>query len=143
MIMQNQICLSFQCNLQEFSCHDGTCLNSSVRCNGINECFDGSDEIDCRVLKISQDSYLGANPPVTDDRRTIINVSTEIFYIRSFDPKAMTFVVGFKFEMFWFDSRIKFANLKNGTSGAQMLESEKQLIWIPKIFFSNSLQSID
>lgn len=43
------------CSTGEYLCDDGTCRMGS-RCNGINDCDDGSDESSCssNVLKMSQ-----------------------------------------------------------------------------------------
>ncbi|XP_035661011.1 laminin subunit gamma-3-like [Branchiostoma floridae] len=30
-----------------FSCNDGFCIDRSLRCNGVTNCFDSSDELDC------------------------------------------------------------------------------------------------
>lgn len=36
-----------RCRTNDFHCGSGECLPASVRCNGISECFDSSDEADC------------------------------------------------------------------------------------------------
>jgi len=35
------------CFNNEFRCHDGSCVNIHYHCDGINDCKDQSDELDC------------------------------------------------------------------------------------------------
>ncbi|XP_033099551.1 uncharacterized protein LOC117103150 [Anneissia japonica] len=42
------------CNANEFGCDGGRCLESSLRCNGIPECIDGTDELKCAQCSKSQ-----------------------------------------------------------------------------------------
>ena len=35
------------CSAHEFSCLDGMCVSASLRCNFVQDCIDGSDELDC------------------------------------------------------------------------------------------------
>ena len=35
-----------KCNEGEFKCHDGTCIDADLACNGEEHCPDGSDEDD-------------------------------------------------------------------------------------------------
>lgn len=35
------------CKLDEIQCPNGLCVDIESRCNGINECPDGFDEINC------------------------------------------------------------------------------------------------
>ena len=41
------------CTPGEFQCNNGRCLDIRRKCNGYDECGDGSDEIDCgRLVQI-------------------------------------------------------------------------------------------
>lgn len=35
------------CNEDEFQCKNGLCIDANDRCNGIKDCYDGSDELKC------------------------------------------------------------------------------------------------
>ncbi|KAJ6662723.1 hypothetical protein lerEdw1_011363, partial [Lerista edwardsae] len=39
--------ISQPCPLGSFECHTGLCIQETQRCNGINDCFDDSDELFC------------------------------------------------------------------------------------------------
>lgn len=36
------------CTASQFKCRNEQCVDSSARCNGVNDCFDHSDELNCR-----------------------------------------------------------------------------------------------
>ncbi len=38
---------AIDCNVGEFACDNGVCINSSWRCDGNADCDDHSDEIGC------------------------------------------------------------------------------------------------
>lgn len=41
------------CTTNEFKCgNGGGCINSTLHCNGYDDCFDGSDEVGCRKYTI-------------------------------------------------------------------------------------------
>ena len=37
------------CTSEEFQCNNTVCMPMSVRCNGILQCADGSDEANCQT----------------------------------------------------------------------------------------------
>lgn len=36
------------CRPDQFECEDGGCIHGSRQCNGIRDCVDGSDEVNCK-----------------------------------------------------------------------------------------------
>lgn len=49
---------SFTCNFpDEFQCHDGNCISSSLVCNGQFDCFDTSDELNCKARECFSKEY--------------------------------------------------------------------------------------
>lgn len=39
------------CNVSQFGCHDGLCVDIQRRCDMIHDCHDKSDEVDCHTLR--------------------------------------------------------------------------------------------
>ena len=53
MILEIRIILFIEgCSANQFTCNNGHCVPSTARCNGNNECKDGSDESNCGNLEI-------------------------------------------------------------------------------------------
>lgn len=45
------------CKATEFKCKTAGCINGTLKCNGVQDCFDGSDEFNC-TSKLHLDSFL-------------------------------------------------------------------------------------
>lgn len=46
------------CSADEFSCDNGNCVLDDQRCNGEDNCGDGSDERDCREIYLLIINYV-------------------------------------------------------------------------------------
>ena len=57
--------ISTNCDVNEFSCDDGTCIDISKKCNFADDCVDSSDEKMCDLLSMK---HYGAdyNPVIHD-----------------------------------------------------------------------------
>ena len=126
----------FQCEGDQFTCNDGTCIALEKRCNDIFECKDDSDENDCETLVIQESSYRKGLPPISLSGKTSIAVSVTVDSVTKIDELEMTFKARLQIYLQWRDERITFKNL---AAYGNVLSMEKQKkIWIPNGIFSNT-----
>ena len=93
----------FQCNPSEFGCSNGTCISIEKHCDGIADCNDKFDEINCEMVTIDKDLYHREQPPLNKETlHTSVNVDFEIISIDDFDEIQMAFTLKFKVELKWF-----------------------------------------
>ena len=78
------------------------------RCNSEPDCFDLSDEFDCKIINPgkSYQSFI-APPPIKSsmEKKVVIDISTDIVRILDIDEIAGIFHVQFFLHFSWFDSR--------------------------------------
>ena len=132
--------LSFTtCTKDQFTCNSGLCINILDRCNSRPDCYDLSDEFNCRKINPgpSYQPYI-APPPVNKSDKIVIVTSADIMSILDIDEIASIFQVQFFLHLTWLDSRLKFYNLKNDTGLNALSPMEMQQLWIPVLMFENT-----
>ena len=109
---------------KEYTCSSGHCIGIEKNCDGHVDCADGSDETNCYHIRIPQ-SYKQINPPSTD-----IYVNASIDSIQDIDTIEMVLELTQTIALSWFDSRLEFTNLHNGTLNMVRDGLEKE-VWTP------------
>ena len=54
------------CNDTQFTCADGLCVDMSTRCDQADDCRDGSDEKNCRIVHVDSSKYLKVGTGLED-----------------------------------------------------------------------------
>ena len=104
------------------------------------DCEDFSDEKNCKLVIMDDDYQMEDAPIDANENGTNVFVSFTIFDLNSFHEISMSFQIKFTITMKWYDSRLIYSNLQNGTELKNKLgKSERDHIWIPQLFISNSL----
>ena len=123
-----------QCK-DEFTCHmHGYCISMMKRCNGHQDCSDGSDEANCTIMTF-QDGYDKKYPSMEN---TTVLISMEIIDIWDIQELEMDYTVRLKTKIWWYDSRITFRNLKINEDKNHLSMNEIDQIWSPELLFLES-----
>ena len=151
------------CSDEQFTCHDGLCvplqdrsnnpfphlLNILVfapvsRCDGVPNCLDRSDELECRVLEpdSSYNRFL-APPPNKPANKVKVDISVTIMLLNAFNIIGSSFDLEFSIANVWVDSRLSFNNLRLNRSSNMMGPQDKAYIWFPKFVFENTQQKLE
>ena len=135
-----QLMLSFTtCKEDQFTCDNGLCINILDRCNSRPDCLDLSDEFECRKIDPgpSYQAYI-APPPINSTGKIIVDVSADIMSILDIDEISSIFQVQFFLHLTWYDSRLRFYNLKEDTGLNALSPEEKTKLWAPHLTYVNT-----
>ena len=84
------------CDENQFDSSDSSCADLEKRCNLFPDCPDKSDEIDCHVLSIAEDTYKGYEvgfPTLpSKDEEINLNVSVDIDQIVEVKDLELSFI---------------------------------------------------
>ena len=134
-----QLALS-SCSGDQFTCSDGVCIDILARCDNINTCRDKSDEADCARVKIdpTYQKFIVPPPHSADLALTEVKVGMNVETIMDINEVDGYFQVQFYLTLKWFESRLRFNNLKEDIDLNNFLPSENTEIWVPELIFENT-----
>ena len=116
------------CNMNEFSCDNGTCIPISKRCNEISDCEDKSDEALCQSFS-RDDRYVFSNQPDTEN----FTVYYQIFVYNFADVSTSKDYQSFDAAVFlhWSDPRLTFYDIQ----GTERIKCDE--FWFPTLDMKN------
>ncbi|KAL7646767.1 UNVERIFIED_CONTAM: hypothetical protein RMT77_002022 [Armadillidium vulgare] len=113
---------------KEFECSNGTCLPWNVRCNGVVDCDDKSDEEECnQLVKDKGYSVHVPPPPRANEKSLYIYYDVTLFNIYDITSIERSIKIQAEINLSWYDKRIQFWNI------AKNENIEMKDIWKPEL----------
>ena len=123
------------CSDGQFTCDDGKCIALSNRCDLKYDCFDHSDEYNCKLVRFPI-GYQSDVPPRTIGS-LLIATDVTIDSVKV-DTMSMIMKVSFRLNMDWFDNRLQYINVKDKTSLNKIPTAIVKKVWAPTVSFVNT-----
>ena len=126
------------CSSQQFACDNAFCIVMEKRCDGKQDCIDGSDEQECTIL-IKRQGYKKELSPLTEAGENVpVNLSLTILDVEVMEPTE-SFTVKISFTRVWYDTRFMFKHLKRKSDIGMntLLKEEQNVIWQPYFIYKN------
>ena len=138
------VLLLSNCDEDQFTCTDGTCVPLVSRCDKKQDCEDVSDEKQCKIVALDEKRYLKDDTPpsVVEGEKLNVTLNMDIQNILDIQEVAQVLILKFDLEEAWVDSRLQLYNLKEDVEMNTLVYEEKSIVWVPTIIFSNTRQDL-
>ena len=129
------------CEETQFVCDSGHCINLDKKCNVHRDCNDGSDEVNCDLIKWKlSNSYKAEVAPYGTPLK--IFISANILAFPSIDTIGLKFTADFFLNLRWYDPRLHWKNLQDEYTVNALDDANKFSVWTPRLSFENALGNI-
>ena len=130
------------CTLDEYTCLDGACVHLDLVCDGISDCKDKSDELNCQSIRFDA-TYTNNQPPLSleakfDKKKLQVHIEINILSVLELNEINSWMKLQLKLQMKWIDPRLKFANLKTEEQRNILSSEQKEKLWVPLLIFENN-----
>ena len=110
-----------------------------IRCDGINDCPDASDELNCHKIVVSP-SYQNEVPISIEKGKQLANIYLSIDVVQVLELVEVESLMRLKYRMTlqWTDSKVTFRNLKEDSFLNAVGNDDAAKIWYPQVVFYNT-----
>ena len=128
-----------------FSCNNGQCIKIDNKCNGVIDCNDGTDELECEFLILDK-KYSKNKLPLIQDFKVQRPVKVYFGITMTAYPRIDTanskIITEYDLNLKWYDPRLMFRDLKPDETFNDLAKESKTIIWSPKVEVSNVLGQV-
>nr|XP_053628362.1 uncharacterized protein LOC128685758 [Cherax quadricarinatus] len=119
------------CRTSQFTCDNGQCVPQISRCDDIAHCLDRSDEANCHVVERSSgyDPYYPPPPRPGEEIPMDLFYRVDLYSMDDMTTESGLATMNVGMTLSWFDSRLKFVNLKPKVKNYFPCE----LVWTPSV----------
>ncbi|XP_027209747.2 uncharacterized protein [Penaeus vannamei] len=127
------------CETGEYMCDSGQCIDVDARCDAKDDCDDQTDEDDCSVLDVPE-NYRNFKPPKSvENPVTALPLDLQFSFLRILRIEDVQQAIHLEFTLAisWFESRLRYLNLREDIHANKLSPAEKESIWRPRLEFPN------
>ena len=123
--------------------HLGQCIEINNKCNGVVDCDDGTDELECEFLILDKE-YSKNKLPLIQALEGPVKVyfSITMTAYPRIDTANSKIITEYDLNLKWYDPRLIFRDLKPDETFNDLGKESKTIIWSPKVEVPNALGQV-
>lgn len=128
------------CHPEKYTCNNGQCVELSQKCDGLIDCDDGTDELECQFLVLDK-NYSKDKLPLIQNKNEPVKVyfKISISAYPKIDTANSKITTDYDLFLKWYDPRLIFRDLKADETFNDLSDDNKMIIWSPKVEVPNAL----